>query len=180
MIAGLTMAAAPFPTQRLKPGAPLPPEEFTDPPPAQYPVGCDNRLCWSEADKWAVAHICWDEARGLLTMGVASCAAAIANRHTHPELWGSADLSELLRFSQFAVISAQIRPWEQGLPPPPRALIAVEIFLSGPTGPGCWDYDSFQTSTPAQARAWLAQAPDLHCILVRDPQALLFFNWRDG
>lgn len=171
------IAAAPVPVHPLKPQ--LPPEEFIDTPPLNS-AGCHNRLCWSESDKWAVAHICWDEARGLLTEGVASCAAAIANRQAHPDLWGSADVGELLRFSQFAVISAQTRPWEQGQPPPPRALAAVEAFLVGPTGPGCWDYDSFQASTPTAARAWLAQAPDQHCILVRDPQALLFFNWRDG
>lgn len=171
------IAAAPSPVHPLKPY--LPPEEFIDTRPL-IPSVCDNRLCWSELDKWAVAHICWDEARGLLTDGVASCAAAIANRQARPDLWGSANLGELLRFGQFAVISAQTRPWEQGQPPPPRALAAVEAFLAGPTGPGCWGYDSFQASTPAAARAWLAQAPDRHCILIRDPQALLFFNWRDG
>jgi hypothetical protein len=133
-----------------------------------------------QAEKWAVAHICWDEARGLLTEGIASCAAAIANRQAQPQVWGSAELDELLRFSQFAVISAQTRPWEQGTPPPPQALAAVEAFLAGPTGPGCWDYDSFQSSAPDAARAWLALAPEQHCILVRAPQALLFFNWRDG
>lgn len=172
----LGLAAAPFPA---RPDLPIPPEEFTDLPPA-VTSGCDNRLCWSLADKWAVAHICWDEARGLLTDGLVSCAAAIAQRQAHPEVWGSAELNELLRYNQFSVVAAQTRPWERGLPPPPLARLAVEIFLAGPTGPGCFGYDSFQTSTPAQAHVWLAQAPQHHCIVVREPQALLFFNWRDG
>lgn len=132
------------------------------------------------ADKWAVAHICWEEARGLQTEGLASCAAVIANRQAQPGVWGSSAVTDLLRFSQFAVPSAETRPWEQGQSPPARALAAVEAFLAGPTGPGCWTYDSFQTSTPAQARAWQAQAPGRHCILVWEPQALLFFNWREG
>jgi hypothetical protein len=174
-----TCAAAPFPAQTTKRNASLPVEEFSERPRLDA-AGCANRLCWSESDKWAVAHICWEEARGLLTEGLASCAAAIAQRQAQPRVWGSSKIAELLRFSQFAVVSAQTRPWEQGLPPPARALAAVEAFLAGPTGPGCWGYDSFQASTPEAAQTWQAWAPDRHCILIREPQALLFFNWREG
>jgi hypothetical protein len=173
------VAAAPYPTLTPKRNPSLPAEEFIETSHTDA-NGCDNRLCWSESDKWAVAYICWEEARGLLTEGLASCAATIAKRQAQPTVWGSANVSGLLHPGQFTVISAQTRPWEQGVRPPSRALAAVEAFLISPTGPGCWGYDSFQTSTPEGAQAWLALAPDRHCILVRAPQALLFFNWRDG
>jgi hypothetical protein len=127
-----------------------------------------------------VAHICYDEARGLGMTGMASCAAAIAQRQLRPELWGSASLEELLRPDQFAVPAASTRPWRQHLPPPPEALDSVKLFLISVSEIGCWRFDSFQASTPEAARQWQKQAPEWHCVVIVEPQAMLFFNWRDG
>ncbi len=140
---------------------------------------CRAGVCWNEAQKRMVAFICYDEMRGLLRVGMASCASTIARRHSRPQIWGDS-LDYILRFDQFAVPSAKTRPWERGQTPSAAALQAIEYFLSGARGPGCWGYDSFQGSPPEQARAWLSVAPERRCIVVRPPQAALFFNWRDG
>jgi hypothetical protein len=137
-------------------------------------------VCWSEADKAKVAHVCYDEARGLLAVGMASCASTVARRQTQPDVFGSADLEHLLRFDQFTVDAALTRPWQRGISPPPEALEAVNLFLNGDITGGCWGYDSFRGRTPEQAFDWLTQAPEKHCILVRGEQAMIFFNWRDG
>ncbi len=143
-------------------------------------VDCHTTACWSEADQQKVAFICYDEMQGLLEVGMASCAATIANRERQPKLWGKS-LDWIIRYNQFAVISAKTRPWEQGKTPPPEALAAVARFVSGEHDPrGCWQYDSFQGSTPEIAKEWLKVAPERRCIIVRAPQAALFFNWRDG
>jgi hypothetical protein len=111
---------------------------------------------------------------------MASCAAAIAQRHAHPVVWGEENLEALLTPDQFDVPAARERPWRQGLLAPIEAREAVRLFLTSTTGVGCWRYDSFQASTPAPAAAWERQAPERHCVVIIGEQALLFFNWRDG
>jgi hypothetical protein len=145
-------------------------------------VSCGSLIavCWSAADKSKVAHICYEEARGLLASGMASCASTVARRQTRPDLFGSAELDHLLRFSQFTVNAALTRPWERGLPPPSEALSAVDLFLSDNPGTGCWGYDSFRGRTPEQAQAWKLVAPGLRCVVARGSQAMIFFNWQDG
>lgn len=150
------------------------------PPPLAVTCGQLIPVCWSEADKAKVAHICYEEARGLLTSGMASCASTVARRQTRPDLFGSTELDDLLRYSQFTVNAALTRPWERGLPPPVEALAAVDLFLSGEAGVGCWGYDSFRGRSPEQALSWLALAPGRRCVVVRAPQAMIFFNWQDG
>ena len=144
------------------------------------PAACRVSLCWNEREKHMVAFICYEEMRGLLQVGMASCAASIATRQSQPEIWGES-LDDLLRFDQYTVGAAKTRPWEQGELPSPAALQAVEYFLRGERGNGgCWGYDSFQGSTPEAARDWLAAAPERRCVIVHPLQAALFFNWRDG
>ncbi|MBL8057730.1 MAG: hypothetical protein JNK29_13590 [Anaerolineales bacterium] len=149
--------------------------------PTPAPPTCANSVpvCWTEADKAKVAHICYDEARGLLTPGMASCASTVARRQLQPDWYGGPDLDDLLRWEQFRVDAALTRPWEQGLPPPAEALAAVNTFLAGETAEGCWGYDSFRGVTPDEAQAFWAEAPERRCAVVRGAQAMVFFNWRN-
>ena len=148
--------------------------------PTPAPATCASLLpvCWDEADKAKVAHICWDEAEGLLRPGIASCASTVARRQLRPEWYGGPDLDDLLRWDQFRVEAALDRPWERGIPPP-EALAAVIAFLSDERGEGCWGYDSFRGVTPEAAQAFRAEAPERRCAVVRGPQAMIFFNWRN-
>ncbi len=134
-------------------------------------------VCWDAADQAKVAHICYEEARGLLMAGMASCASTVARRQTEPD-WYGASLDEVLVWEQFRVSAALRRPWTHGLPAPPEALAAVAAFLADERAGGCWDYDSFRGVTPAEAAAFVAEAPARRCAVSGATQAMVFFDWR--
>ena len=136
-------------------------------------------VCWNDLERAQVAHICFDEAQGLLRAGMASCAATIARRQTEPEWFGGPALDELLVWDQFRVDSALTRPWARGVPAPAAALEAVDAFLADERGEGCWGYDSFRGVTPELAQSFVAEAPERRCAVIRAPQAMVFLDWRN-